>query len=662
MTSSMNNETLSQAATIARGLAIDAVHACSSGHLGLPLGTAEMGAVLFGQALSFNPDDPRWLNRDRFILSAGHGSMFLYTWLHLAGYDLPLQQIKDFRQLHSITPGHPEFGETPGVEATTGPLGQGVGNAVGYAISGKMLAARFSPELFDYHVVALAGDGCLQEGVASEAAALAGHLGLDNLILIYDSNDVTLDAMAKVTQSEDTAKRFEAYGFDVATVDGHDMNAFWSAFEKAKSNNNGKPKLLVARTEIGRGIPEVAGTAKAHGEGGAKFAAQARKGLGLPDEPFYVSNEVRGYFAEHKAELVDRYNSWQTSFKSWADANPELAQMLQDGVDGKVPPDLIDRIPTFDEEYADATRSAGGVVIQSVAKELPMLFTGSADLFGSTKNYIKGAGDFGRENYAGRNVWFGIREHAMGAVMNGVAYDGIFRATGATFTVFADYLRPSIRLASLARLPVIYLFTHDSVGVGEDGPTHQPVETCSGLRVIPGLDVVRPADPEEVAGAFASAVERSDGPTALLLSRQKVPTLNEIPVKARREGAARGGYVVVPETGDLRMILMATGSELQLAIAAARELGDGVRVVSMPCFERFDRQTTDYQQQVLPDSCRQRVAIEAGVSAVWHKYVGIDGKVLAIDRFGLSAPGDRVMKELGISTEQLVKVAKSVLA
>lgn len=660
--SSMNNETLSQAATIARGLAIDAVHACSSGHLGLPLGTAEIGAVLFGHALSFNPDEPRWLNRDRFVLSAGHGSMFLYSWLHLAGYDLPLQQIKDFRQLHSITPGHPEFAETPGVEATTGPLGQGVGNAVGYAISGKMLASRFSEDLFNYHVVALAGDGCLQEGVASEASALAGHLGLDNLILIYDSNDVTLDAMAKVTQSEDTAKRFEAYGFDVATIDGHDMHAFLAAFEKAKSEDNGKPKLLVARTEIGRGIPQVAGTAKAHGEGGAKYAAEARKGLGLPDdELFFVSTEVRDYFAQRKAELIDRYNSWQTSFKSWADANPAMAQMLQDGMNDKIPTDLIDRIPAFGDDYADATRGAGGVVIQAVAKEVPMVFTGSADLFGSTKNYLQAQGDFGRENYTGRNVWFGIREHAMGAVMNGVAYDGIFRPTGATFTVFADYLRPSIRLASLARLPVIYIFTHDSVGVGEDGPTHQPVETCSGLRVIPELDVFRPADPEEVASAFASAVQRIDGPTALLLSRQKVPTLRDIPVQVRRQGTARGGYVAVEEHGGLRLILLATGSELQLAMAAASEIGEGVRVVSMPCFERFDRQPEQYRQQVLPDTCRRRVAIEAGVSAVWHKYVGIDGKVVGIDRFGLSAPGETVMNELGISADQLLSAAKSVL-
>ena len=588
----MNHETLSQAATIARGLAIDAVHACSSGHLGLPLGAAEVGAVLFGHALNFNPDDPRWLNRDRFILSAGHGSMFLYSWLHLSGYELPLQEIKDFRQLHSATPGHPEFAETPGVEATTGPLGQGVGNAVGYAISGKMLADRFSKDLFNYHVVALAGDGCLQEGVASEAAALAGHLGLDNLILIYDSNDVTLDAMADVTQSEDTAKRFEAYGFDVVTVDGHDLNAFLTAFEQAKSDDNGKPKLLIARTEIGRGIPEVAGTAKAHGEGGAKFAAEARKGLGLPDEPFYVSSEVRDYFAQHKAELVDRYESWQALYKEWAAANPEQAQMLQDGVDGKVPVRLARIVfPPLTQTTRTPTRGAGGVVIQAVAKEIPMLFTGSADLFGSTKNYIKDEGDFGRENYSGRNVWFGIREHAMGAIMNGRRIRRYLSRNRSDVHCFCglspavDSPRPrwlicpsstSSRTTRLVSVKMVRRINRwRPVVVCESSRTW----TCSG----PGIR-------EEVAGAFASAVQRTDGPTALLLSRQKVPTLSDIPVNVRREGADRGGYVAMKETGDLKMIVMATGSELQLALAAAGELGDGVRVVSMPCFERFDRQ------------------------------------------------------------------------
>jgi len=660
----MNKAALAAAATIARGLAIDAVHACSSGHLGLPLGAAEIGAVLFGEALRYQPSQPKWINRDRFVLSAGHGSMFLYSWLHLAGYQLSLDELRNFRQLHSRTPGHPEFRETPGVEATTGPLGQGVGNAVGYAISGKMAAARYNTAehpIFDQHVVALAGDGCMQEGVASEAAALAGHLGLDNLILIYDSNDVTLDAMAKVTQSEETAKRFQAYGFDVATIDGHDIDKFLATFEQAKSQDNGKPKLIIARTEIGRGIPEVAGTAKAHGEGGAKFADAARKGLGLPAEHFYVSEEVRGYFAQRQRQLDEQYQAWEKRYTAWRKANPALAQTLDDGLNQRVPADLSDKIPAFKADFADATRSAGGVVIQAVAAAMPHFFTGSADLFGSTKNYIKDGGDFAREEYAARNLWFGIREHAMGAILNGVAYDGIFRPSGATFAVFADYLRPSIRLAALAQLPVLYIFTHDSVGVGEDGPTHQPVETCSGLRVIPNLDVIRPADPEETAGAFVAGLQRLEGPTLLLLSRQKVPTMNEVPLQERRQGTIRGGYVCLRESGPLEVLLLATGSELQHAVAAARQLGRGARVVSLPCLERFDRQSQAYRDQVLPPTCRRRVAIEAGVTGLWYKYVGSEGKVIGIDRFGLSAPGDTVMNELGVTSQAVVTAAKQLL-
>jgi transketolase len=661
----MNHRLLKQAATMARGLAIDAVHACSSGHLGLPLGAAEIGAVLFGHALQYNPAEPKWINRDRFLLSAGHGSMFLYAWLHMAGFDLSIDEIKNFRQLHSKTPGHPEFRESPGVEATTGPLGQGIGNAVGYAISGKMAAARFNTAqhtIFDYHVVALTGDGCMQEGVASEAAALAGHLGLDNLILIYDSNDVTLDAMAAVTQSEDTGRRFEAYGFDVYRVDGHDMDAFRAAFEAAQADDNGHAKLIIAKTLIGRGIPEVAGTAKAHGEGGAKFAHEARKNLGLPESLFYVSDEVRAYFAEHKASLARHYAQWQSTFQAWQDENPALAAQLDSGDPDRVPKDLLAQIPQFGSDYADATRSAGGVVVQTVAQKIPMFVTGSADLFGSTKNYIKDGGDFGRTNYAGRNIWFGIREHAMGAILNGMAYDGIFRPSGATFTVFADYMRPSIRLAAVAGLPVLYLFTHDSVGVGEDGPTHQPVETCSGLRLIPGLDCIRPADPEETAGAFVAALQRSDGPTAILMTRQKVPTLSQIPVRDRREGPLLGAYIALKETTGLNLILIATGSELQHALAAAHELGSGTRVVSMPCIERFGRQAPEYQDSVLPPSCRHRIAIEAGVTPLWYKYVGCDGKVIGIDRFGLSAPGDVVMSELGISAKSVVKVARELLS
>ncbi|MDA9922494.1 transketolase [Verrucomicrobiales bacterium] len=661
--SDLNQEALSRAAAEARGLAIDAVHACSSGHLGLPLGAADIGAVLYGQAMTYNPAEPKWLNRDRFILSAGHGSMFLYGWLHLSGYNLSLEEVKNFRQLHSITPGHPEFDETDGVEATTGPLGQGVGNAVGYALSAKMAAAKYNTDehtIFDQTIFCLAGDGCLQEGVASEAIAFAGHNGLDNLVLIYDSNDVTLDAMADVTQSYDTLARFEAFGWNAVQVNGHDMSAVLAAVEEAKANTNGKPTLIEAKTIIGKGIPEVEGTAAGHGEGGANFAETARAGLGLPKETFFVSDETKNYFASHLENLKATYSIWEDTFGSWKASNPQLASQLADAVDGRTPDDLLSRIPEFDSEYKNATRAAGGEVIQAVAEAVPNLVTGSADLFGSTKNYIKSSGDLSKDDFGQKNIWYGIREHAMGAICNGLAYDGIFLATGATFAVFADYLRPSIRLAGLAHLPVGYILTHDSIGVGEDGPTHQPVETVSGVRVIPNVDVIRPADPEETAGAFAAMVERKDGPTALFLTRQAVPTMNEVPVSERREGVFRGAYVAKKETGDLDTILIGTGSELQHALEAAKSLGDGVRVVSMPCMERFDRQSDEYRESILPAACTKRVAIEAGVSAPWYKYVGSAGTVIGIDRFGISAPGNTVMSELGMTAENVVETVQGL--
>lgn len=658
--SQLDKETLLKAANEARGLAIDAVHACSSGHLGLPLGAAEIGAVLFGDSLRYNPDEPKWLNRDRFILSAGHGSMFLYGWLHLAGYGVSLDDVKNFRSLHSPTPGHPEFDETPGVEATTGPLGQGIGNAVGYAVSAKMAGATYNTDdhiIFDQTIIALAGDGCMQEGIAAEAASFAGHNGLDNLILIYDSNDVTLDAMADKTQSTDTCQRFASMGWDVEKIDGHDLDAIRDAIERAKTNRNGRPKLIEAKTEIGRGIPEVAGTATGHGEGGAKFAESARQGLNLPDELFHVSEETRAYFQSHTDALRAEHAQWCDTFSSWERSNPRLASQLQDALEGKLPEDLLSEIPEFAADHVDATRGAGGAVINAVADAVPHLVSGSADLYGSTKNYIKSSPDFGRDDYSGRNIWFGIREHAMGAICNGLAYDGLFKATGATFTVFADYLRPSIRLAALSNLSVGYIFTHDSVGVGEDGPTHQPVETVSGLRVIPNLDVIRPSDPEETAGAFAAMMERKDGPTALILTRQKVPSQASIAIRERREGVFRGGYIARDEVLELKTILIASGSELDIAMQAAEQLGEGTRVVSMPCMERFDRQDESYRESVLPSSCSHRIAIEAGVSALWWKYVGSEGKVIGIDRFGMSAPGGVVMKELGISVENLIQAA-----
>jgi len=679
--STLPKDILSSAATIARGLAIDAVHTSQSGHLGLPLGCAEIGAVLYGHALRHCPSHPEWLDRDRFVLSAGHGSMFLYAWLHLAGYrDMTLDEIKRFRQLGSKTPGHPELTHAPsGVETTTGPLGQGVANAVGMAMAGKMAEARFNTKehtIFSHHVVCLAGDGCMQEGVAMEALELAGHQQLDNLILVYDANAVTLDAMAKETQSLDVAKRFEATGFDVQTVDGHDMEAFLGAFTRAKEATTGKPQLIIAKTLIGKGIPEVAGTQKAHGEGGAKFADAARKNLGLPEEHYFVSPEVRAHFAAHEKSLDAEFAAWQKTFDAWKKANQKLAEELAvssayahtvtSDTDRRTPDvaAMFAAVPEFPADAKVATRKAGQDVLQPLAKLNPLLVGGSADLYGSTLNYIgdlkAGDDDFSPSHRTGRNIRFGIREHAMCSIMNGIAAHGIFRPSGATFLVFADYCRPPIRLAALSHLPTIYIFTHDSVGVGEDGPTHEPVETIPSLRVIPNLDVIRPADPEETAGAFVAALDRTEGPTLLALTRQAVPLLSDIPVKTRREGVLKGGYIAKKETAKLETILLSAGSELQHALKAAESLGPGTRVVSMPSFSRFDRQPAEYREEVLPNSCRKRVAIEATVSSTWAKYVGLDGAVVGIDRFGLSAPGGTVMKELGMTAESVVAAAKSL--
>lgn len=667
--------TLALLARDARGLAIDSISSCHSGHMGLPLGCAEIGAQLWGKQLSYNPDDPQWLNRDRFILSAGHGSMFIYAWLHLSGYALPLEEVKNFRRHHSMTPGHPEFPSsehnTPGIEATTGPLGAGIGNAVGMAAAAKLAAARYNKpgqEIIDHHVIALCGDGCLQEGVAFEAASYAGHDGLDNLIVIYDSNDVTLDKMADFTQSEDHAARFAAIGWNTITIDGHDLAAIDAAVSKAKAIDNGKPSIIIAKTIIGKGIPEVEGTNAAHGEAGVPFQKTARASLGLPaDELWHVSAETKAFFAKRKGELKGKYDEWQVKYAAWKSANPELATELENAKAKKYPSanEILAAIPAYDATKNVATRQSGSDILQFVAKAVPQFISGSADLHGSNKNYINGGNNFGNpkitgKSFSGRNMYFGIREHAMGTMLNGMSYYGLNIPSGSTFLVFADYMRAAVRVASLSELQVAYILTHDSIGVGEDGPTHQPVEATSALRIIPNLDVIRPADPEEVAGAFAATIDRKNGPTALIFSRQNVRTLNEISVEDRRQGTLMGGYIAKKETGPLTHILLGAGSELQWAMDAAKELGAGVRVVSMPCFERFDRQSAEYKASVLPASCTKRAAIEAGVTGLWYKYVGLDGKVIGTDKFGFSAPGDTVMKVFGINAANLVEVAKSL--
>ena len=602
------------------------------------------------------------MNRDRFILSAGHGSMFLYSWLHLAGFDLPLDEVKNFRQHHSMTPGHPEFPNsehnTPGIECTTGPLGQGVANAVGFAVSEKMAAAKYNTDdhtIFDHHIFALAGDGCFQEGVSAEAAAFAAHEKLDNLIIMYDANEVTLDKMAEYTQSEDILKRYEAYGWEVFDIDGHDLDAVQAAVQAAKSNNNGKPKFIKCNTIIGKGMEETEGTNAAHGEAGVPYVDNAKKNIGLPDgEKWYVSEGTRDFFKGVQAKNKATYDEWQNTYSAWKKANPDMAKELEAAIADETPSaeEMIKQIPAT-EASAEATRVSGNKIIQDIAKLVPNYISGSADLHGSCRNYINDGGNFGAgfdKSYAGRNLYFGIREHAMGSILNGIAYHGIFKASGSTFAVFVDYFRPTIRVAALAELNrVSYVLTHDSIGVGEDGPTHQPVETVSGLRVFPNLNVWRPSDAEETVAAFVSSVTHKEGPTALIFSRQNMDQNDAVDYMARREGALKGAYVAKKETADLDLIIMATGSEVQHALKAAADL-PGARVVSMPCMEIFEAQSDDYKESVLPSSCTKRIAMEAGVSGLWYKYAS---KVVGVDRFGFSAPGDIVMKELGMSPENL---------
>jgi transketolase len=653
---------LATAANEARGLAMDSIAAAHSGHMGLPLGAAEIGASLYGSQMQYNPKDPTWMNRDRFILSAGHGSMFLYSWLNLAGFDLSIDELKQFRQHHSATPGHPEFPSsehnTPGIESTTGPLGQGVANAVGFAASEKMAEARYNTDdhkIFDHHIFALAGDGCFQEGVSAEAACFAAHEKLDNLIVLYDANEVTLDKMAEYTQSEDILKRYEAYGWEVYDIDGHDLAVVEETIAAAKASDNGKPKFIKCNTIIGKGMEETEGTNAAHGEAGVPYVDKAKKNIGLPEgEKWYVSEGTRDFFSEVQKKNKAIYDEWQKTYKAWQKANPELAKELTDAIEDNVmsAEEMLKAIPEMGSD-AEATRVSGFKVIQEIAKLVPNYVSGSADLHGSTRNYINDGGNFGAgfdKSYAGRNLYFGIREHAMGSIMNGFAYHGIFKISGSTFLVFVDYLRPTIRVAALSELNrVSYILTHDSIGVGEDGPTHQPVETVSGLRVIPNLDVYRPADAEETVAAYVSSVTRKEGPTALILSRQNIEQNTALPAAERREGALKGAYIAKKEEGDLDLIILATGSEVPHALNAAKDL-KGARVVSMPCWEAFERQSDEYKESVLPSSCTKRIAMEAGVTGLWYKYAS---KVVGVDRFGFSAPGDIVMKELGMTADNL---------
>lgn len=641
-------------------LSVDAIEKAKSGHPGLPMGCADIAFVLWMDFLRFNPKDPKWPNRDRFILSAGHGSMLLYSLLHLSGYDLSLDEIKNFRQLGSRTPGHPEYGHTPGVETTTGPLGQGFANGVGMAMAERVLAERFNrsgEDVIDHHIYALVSDGDMMEGVASEAASIAGHLGLSKLIYIYDSNQITIEGDTSFTFSEDVGMRFEAYNWHVLKVDGYDHQAIREAVIAGQKEKE-RPTLIIARTHIGMGSPNKQDTASAHGEPlGPEEAELTKKSIGWPtDKPFYIPDEVKELFDSRVKELNSVYHEWQARFKKVVESDGGLKSLWDRHFDISISDGLEERLIETIKKDSVATRSASGDMMQVISEEVPALIGGSADLAPSTKTSIKGSKSIRKENFSGKNIHFGIREHAMGAMMNGMAAYGGFIPYGSTFLVFSDYVRPSVRLSALMNLRTVYVFTHDSVFVGEDGPTHEPVEHTASLRLIPNLLVIRPSDATETAAAWRATLNHK-GPTALILTRQNLPVIDRAKY-ASQSNLRYGAYTLMDSDGEPDMIIMASGSEVQLALDSAGELegkGIKVRVVSFPSFELFDAQDENYKEKVIPTGCNKLVAIEAGTTQGWHKYVGRDGLIIGIDRFGASAPYKDLAGYFGFTKENVVK-------
>jgi len=668
-----------------RTLSLDAVQKAKSGHPGLPLGAAPMAYVLWTKFMRYNPRNPKWENRDRFLLSAGHGCMLLYSLLYLTGYDLPLDEIKNFRQWGSKTPGHPEYGMTPGVEITTGPLGQGFANGAGMAMGAAHLAAKFNQKdfsLIDHYVYAIVSDGDLMEGVAAEAASLAGHLKLGKLIYLYDDNHVTIEGFTDLAFSEDVPRRFESLGWHTSKVeDGNDLAAIESAIRDAQAVAD-RPSLISVKTTIGYGMP-TAGTRKAHSDPpGEEAVRETKRHLGWPeDKQFYVPEEALAHFRKAVDRGAQQEKAWQELVESFAQKNPELGTLWRQTMSGDLPENWETHLPTFENAEAMATRVASGQVINALAPRLPMLIGGSADLGVSNNTDIKDGGSFEAGSYDGRILHFGVREHAMGATMTGMSLNGGLIPFGGTFMCFSDYMRPSIRLACLSEVQVIYVFTHDSVGLGEDGPTHQPVEHLAALRAIPHLFVIRPADVHEVREAWRLAILRRHAPTALALTRQKVPLIDR-QVYASAEGLRRGGYILAKavaagERGTSptiredsaaqespQLILIATGSEVSLALEAREQLqNDGIptRVVSMPCTELFEEQTQEYRDEVLPPSVTARLAIEAGVRLGWDRYVGPQGDVICLDRFGASAPGEVALNNLGFNVENVLKRSRKLL-
>jgi len=668
-----------------RFLSVDAVEKANSGHPGLPMGAAPMAYVLWTRFLRYNPANPRWFNRDRFVLSAGHGSALLYSLLHLTGYDLPLEQIKQFRQWGSQCPGHPERGRTPGVETTTGPLGQGFGNGVGLAIAESYLAARYNRpghEVVNHYTYVLAGDGDLMEGVSSEAASLAGHLKLGKLICLYDDNHITLSASTHITFTEDRDRRFEAYGWHTQTVEnGNDLEAIDRALRAAQAEKN-RPSLLLVRTHIGYGSPHKEDTFEAHGSPlGAKEVKLTKQAMGWPLDPaFHIPDKVLAHFRLALENGKQAEAEWDAAFSDYSKSFPVLAQEFQQGLAGELPKGWDAGIPIFPPDPKGmATRAASGKALNAICRKLPSLIGGSADLDPSTKTALEAQGDFdnpreeagnlqgsagGGWSYGGRNVHFGVREHAMGSIANGLAVHGGIIPFTATFLIFSDYMRPPIRLAAMMEQRVIFVFTHDSIALGEDGSTHQPVEQLASLRAIPNLLVIRPGDANETAVAWRVALESRDRPVALVLTRQDVPTLDRTQFAAAN-GLRRGAYILADSpNGKPDIILIGTGSEVSLVIAAGQKLTKNkinVRIVSMPSWELFDAQPRSYRDSVLPPLVHKRLAVEAGATQGWRKYVGDDGGVVGVDRFGASAPGPVVMRKYGFSVENVCKRARALL-
>jgi transketolase len=655
-----------------RCLSMDAVQKAKSGHPGMPMGMAAAGYWLWMRHLKHNPRNPKWVNRDRFVLSNGHGCMLLYSLLHLTGYDLSLDEVKNFRQWGSKTPGHPEYGHTRGVEVTTGPLGQGISNAVGMAIAEKYLEAHFNREGFrvtDYRVYVFVGDGCLQEGVSSEASSLAGHLGLDNLIVVYDDNLITIDGHTDLSFSEDVAKRYEAYGWFVQTVpgDGNDMAAFEQALQAAKSEKN-RPSLIKLRTHIGFGSPNKQDSHDAHGSPlGDEEVALTKKRYGWdPEKTFFIPDEALKVFRNEIPKGATKEQEWDELFDRYSRAYAELAREFRRASERKLPENWEtiwkESAPKFDPTTSLATREAQGKILDALMPKLPLVLGGSADLTPSNNTRFKGVTDFSKSNRSGRYLRFGVREHGMGAIMNGISVSDLLIPYGATFFCFTDYMRPTIRLAALSHYPTIFVYTHDSIGLGEDGPTHQAVEHLASLRAIPGLVVIRPADANETAYAWKYALEHRSGPTLLALTRQKLPVLDQSKY-ASAENLSKGAYVLIGAS-DPHLLLLASGSEVSLALKAYDQLsqnGIRARVVSMPSWELFEKQTREYRESVLPPSVKARVAVEAGVRLGWERYTGERGEFIGMSSFGASAPVDAVFKGFGITVENVVAAARRVL-